>query len=195
MPLEFPEPPAQAGSVLRETVRSLAGERRLRTPALRVAQPDALELSDPHETFTLGLDDLRAGPGLAAAHPSGWRYLVRAGGRAVAAAHSAGTDRGEQVLSQVNEGPFVAATEEALDAARSTPRVEQRSYTPRLLSIPALHAVALWLHDGGDDDLLVPLQPFPLDVPAGQPVPAGELLGRLAEAARAAEAGDDRTGG
>ena len=188
MPLMSAEPPAAAGSVLRETIVGLADARRLTTPALRGASPAGLELTDPHETFVLGLDDLLASPDLSRARPTGWRYLVRSGGEPVAAAHSAEPSPGEHVLAQVNEGPFVGATVEALTAAAG----QEGSYVPRVLNIPALHAVALWLHDGGDGDLLVPLAPFPLDVPTGQPMPAAELLSRLAESAGpVAEAADD----
>src|SRR3954469_20316401 len=113
MPLQSAEPPAQAGSVLRETIQSLVGERRVTTPALRAASPEGLELTDAHETYVLGLDDLVASPSLDRARPTGWRYLVRSDGEAVAAAHSAETGPGQHVLSQVNEGPFVGATAEA----------------------------------------------------------------------------------
>ena len=93
------------------------------------------------------------------------------------------------VLSiSITEGPFVAATDQALSAASG----QEGTYVPRVLNVPALHAVALWLHDGGDGDLLVPLAPFPLDVPTGQPMPADELLSRLAASAGpVVEAADD----
>jgi hypothetical protein len=179
MPLMSAEPPASADSVLRESIQTLVGERRVTTPLLRGAAPEGLELTDPHETYVLGLSDLIASPDLSRAQPTGWRYLVRSAGEPVAAAHSAETAAGEHVLSQVNEGPFVGATASALTAAAGS----EGSYVPRVLNIPALHAVALWLHNGGDGDLLVPLAPFPLDVPTGQPMPAAELLSLLASSA------------
>ena len=192
MALQAAEPPAAAGSVLRETIVGLADARRLTTPALRGALPSGLELTDPHETFVLGLSDLLAAPSLERARSTGWRYLVRSGGEAVAAAHSAEPTPGEHVLAQVNEGPFVAATSSALAAAER----QDGSYVPRVLHVPALHAVALWLHDGGSGDLLVPLAPFPIDVPTGEPMPADELLSRLAAAAGpVAEAADDEMKG
>lgn len=192
MPLQSAEPPAQAGSVLRSTIQELVGARRVTTPFLAGATPEGLELTDPHETYTLGLSDLLAGPDLSRARPTGWRYLVRSDGEAVAAAHSAETAPGEHVLAQVNEGPFVAATASALTAAAGV----EGTYEPRVLDVPALHAVALWLHDGGGGDQLVPLAPFPIDVPTGQPMPAAELLSRLAAAAGpVAEAADDELKG
>src|SRR5947209_19740778 len=116
MPLQSAEPPAQADSVLRETITGLAESHRLTTPLLRGASPDGLELTDPHETFVIGLGDLVAAPDLSRARSTGWRYLVRSDGEAVAAASSAEASPGEHVLAQVNEGPFVEATSSALAA-------------------------------------------------------------------------------
>jgi hypothetical protein len=49
--------------------------------------------------------------------------------------------------------------------------------------VPALHVMALWLHGGQGDaagDLLVPLDPSPVQTPAGRPAPAAVLLRELA---------------
>jgi hypothetical protein len=194
MPLHAPEPTAGESEVVRQAVYAFAENRRFSTEGLRSARPDALTVTDPHQVFNLGLDDLRSGADLTAAKPTGWRYLVRDGDRVVAAAESVSDPAGGgPVFSQFNEGPFVPATAGALAVAGSDRRVVDRRFTPRLLHIPALHAMALWLHpdDAGDnagkardnDDLLIPLAPFPLDVQTGVATPATPLLRLLAELA------------
>jgi hypothetical protein len=197
MPLQVPEPPREGVDVMRTTIRAMADQRLFRTPALRSARADDIEITEPHEIYVLGLSDLRENAGLGAARPVGWRYLVRGGDQIVAAAESAsGTGESAHVFSQVNEGPFVASTVEALSALRAEPLLEEHTYTQQMLHIPALHAMALWLRHNGDDDLLVPLAPFPLDVPTGQAVPAAELLDRLsALAARVSDEPADGTKG
>lgn len=192
MPLHAPEPTAGESEVVRQAVYTFAENRRFRTEGLRNARADALTVTDPHQVFSLGLDDLRSGADLTAAKPTGWRYLVRDGDRVVAAAESVSDPAGEGPrFSQFNEGPFVPATAGALAVAGSDRRVVDRRFTPRLLHIPALHATALWLHPddaddkADDDDLLVPLDPFPLDVQTGVPTPAAPLLRQLAELAAA----------
>jgi hypothetical protein len=59
--------------------------------------------------------------------------------------------------------------------------------------------MALWLHDGegNANDLLVPLEPSPVDTPTGQPVPAAVLLQELAakSSPAAATGPSDTTGG
>jgi hypothetical protein len=199
MPLDAPEPTAGESDVVRQAVYTFAENRRFRTEGLRSARADALTVTDPHQVFNLQLDDLRSGAGLNAANPTGWRYLVREGDRVLAAAESMSDPAGEgPVFSQFNEGPFVPATAGALAVAGSDRRVVDRRFTPRLLHIPALHAMALWLHpdDADDDDLLVPLAPFPLDVQTGVATPAAPLLRQLAElAATIPDDPDGRQGG
>jgi hypothetical protein len=199
MPLDAPEPTAGESDVVRQAVYTFAENRRFRTEGLRSARADALTVTDPHQVFNLQLDDLRSGADLNAAKPTGWRYLVREGDRVLAAAESMSDPAGEgPVFSQFNEGPFVPATAGALAVAGSDRRVVDRRFTPRLLHIPALHAMALWLHpdDADDDDLLVPLAPFPLDVQTGVATPAAPLLRQLAElAATIPDDPDGRQGG
>ena len=53
-------------------------------------------------------------------------------------------------------------------------------FEPRLLRVPGLYVTALWLHKaGGLGDLLVPLDPSPVDAQVGQAVPASRLIEEL----------------
>ena len=185
MPIQVPNPPAEAIAAVRSAVRSFAERAMFRTPALRAAQPEHLTINQPHQVFLLGLDDLRAGPDLARARLVGWRYLVQEGDRVIATAESTFADHGAPVFSNFNEGPFVASTTAALSMAKDDSRISQGNYEQRLLHVPALYVMALWLHEPtGADDLLVPLAPTPRDVPAGRPLPARELINKLAELAQ-----------
>jgi hypothetical protein len=169
---------------MQATIRSMAEQRALRTPALRAAGPDQLNLVEPHEVYTLGLDDLRSTPGLDAARPTAWRYLVRDADRVVAAAESVvEPTTSAHTVVQVNEGPFVAATAAALADIRGDARIQAQEFSQRLLHVPALHAMAVWLHHDGSDDMLVPLAPFPADVPTGRALPAAQVLTVLSELA------------
>jgi hypothetical protein len=114
---------------------------------------------------------------------TGWRFLIRSGDRAVAAADAKLTPDG-WTFSHFIEGPYIAATENALRQASTmtTP------YQPRLLSVPQLYMLTLWLHaDTGSDasdagsapapsDLLVPLAPAPPGIAAHRPHRVSELL-------------------
>jgi hypothetical protein len=56
----------------------------------------------------------------------------------------------------LTHSPFTAATIEALTVAERMPKVAKADYELRLLKVPAVYLIALWLH-GGDADILVPM--------------------------------------
>jgi hypothetical protein len=198
MTLLAPAPPHQAAEAVEATFRTFAEHGTFRSPALRNAT-GSLQLAEPHQAFTLGLDDLVAGRGLAAARPTGWLYLVQEGDKVLASAEAVRTGRGDDhVFSAFNEGRFVASTEDAIRTARRLPEVRQDGFELRLLRVPGLYVTALWLHKAqGSGDLLIPLAPSPVDARAGQPVPAAQLLDELkSKAPPAAPIGPaDHTGG
>lgn len=198
MALLMQEPHEKAASAVHSAFRSFTDNRAFRSPALRNAT-GKLQLTDPHQVFTLGLADLVAGRGLEAARPSGWRYLVRDDDNVLASAEAVVTARSDEyAFSAFSEGGFVPATAHALEAARALPAVNQGSFELRLLNVPGLYVMALWLHEAsGTDDLLIPLAPSPVEIPRGRPVPAARLVEELASKARSAAAvgPDDRTGG
>lgn len=199
MPLRVPAPPTEAADAVHTTFQAFADSGAFRLPALRDAT-GPLQLTKPHQVFTLGLADLAAGRGLEAANPTGWRYLVQEGDNVLAAADTVATGPGnDYIFSAFNEGRFVTSTAEAIQAAQAIPEVSQGDFEFRLLHVPGLHVMALWLHDlkGSANDLLIPLEPSPVDMPTGQPVPAAVLLQELASKSSPAAAigPSDNTGG
>lgn len=191
-----PKPPQQALDALHSTFLDLSKNRAFRIPALRSAT-GPLQLTEPHQVFTLGLSDLAAGKGLDAAKPTGWRYLVQEGDNVLASAETVAVGPAdEQVFSAFNEGRFVASSVNAMRAAREFPEVKQGNFELRLLNVPGLYVLALWLHNAqGKGDFLVPLAPSPVETPTGKPVPAAVLLKELAAKAKAPIEAPDRTGG
>ncbi|MFI6601760.1 hypothetical protein ACIBHX_36400 [Nonomuraea sp. NPDC050536] len=186
MPLHMPAPPAGVPETVQSKLRALAGDSRFSTQALRLAERDQLEVSTPHQVFTIGLDDIESGAGLDAAQPVGWRYLVTAGGDVIASAETTQAPDGTPQPAQFTEGRFVGATATAVQAARALPQVEKGPFELRLLRIPSLYLMALWLHSPATD-LLVPLAPSPIGK-EGQIVPPAQLFGDLARQARARSA-------
>ncbi|MFE2557804.1 hypothetical protein ACFXGT_17620 [Streptomyces sp. NPDC059352] len=165
--------------------------REARTPALRAAQgPLSPEL--PLPVHVLGVT---GAPGRAPrTRLAGWRFLIRSGDRAIAAADTMLTPDG-WTFSHFFEGPYVTATEQALLQAEALPT----SYQPRLLSVPELYMLTLWLHADPEADatavglhadpeadattagpaaadLLVPLAPAPPGIAAHRPYQVADLL-------------------
>ncbi|HEY7200965.1 MAG TPA: hypothetical protein VIC57_12155 [Candidatus Dormibacteraeota bacterium] len=186
MPVHQPNQPPGLADKVRSTVRQFAGNEHHTLDSLRGAKADRVDVTTPHQIFTLGLDDLTSGAGLDRARAVGWRHLVEVDGKAVASAETSVAADGTHVPSHVNEGPFVNATAEAAAAAQAMPQLQTAGFEMRLLRIPALYFMALWMHSAAAD-LLVPLAPSPIGQ-EGQVVAAADALNELAERARAASA-------
>ncbi|GAA2461288.1 hypothetical protein [Streptomyces glaucus] len=180
MPLHVPPAPAPALRSVLAALSSPAAVREARTPSLLAAAgPVTPELALPVHV----LDGITAG-GTATTRLTGWRFLLRCGDRTVAAAETKPTPDG-WAFSHFFEGPYITSTERALHQAEAV----TQPYQPRLLSVPGLYMLTLWLH--GDctadaatghpaaTDLLVPLAPAPPGIAAHRPYRAADLLPAL----------------
>ncbi|MDT3396751.1 hypothetical protein RKE29_08870 [Streptomyces sp. B1866] len=177
MPLHVPPAPAPA---LRSVLTALGSRavRETRPSALSsLATPVEPELPLPVHI----LDDIAGTGGPPLTRLTGWRFLVRGGDRLVAVAETMLTADG-WAFSHFCEGPYVTSTEQALRQAEALPD----AYQPRLLSVPELYMLTLWLRRdpeadpaaGGldPDDLLIPLAPAPPGIAAHREHRAADLL-------------------
>ncbi|WP_109000960.1 hypothetical protein [Streptomyces rishiriensis] len=177
MPLHVPPAPAPALRSVLTALGSPTAVREARTPALRTAQQEAV----PDHPLPLHVLDAISAEGVAETRLAGWRFLIRCDERAVAAAETRLTPDG-WAFSHFFEGPYIASTERALRQAETA----AQSYQARLLSVPGLYMLTLWLHgdcasDGttghpDPSDLLVPLAPAPPGIAAHRPHRVAELL-------------------
>ncbi|MFF4836462.1 hypothetical protein [Streptomyces sp. NPDC001315] len=177
MPLHVPPAPAPALRSVLTALGSPTAVREARTPSLRTAQGPAT----PELPLPVHVLDRITPEGMSATRLAGWRFLIRCGDRAVAAAETRLTPDG-WAFSHFFEGPYIASTELALRQAETV----QQPYQARLLSLPGLYMLTLWLHgdcdaDGADGhpaatDLLVPLAPAPPGIAAHRPHRVAELL-------------------
>src|ERR671923_461123 len=167
MPIETPEPPEEAVEAVRASIARRARPRRLR------ARAPAASVTAPQRVFTVGLDALAGEASVEdSASPTGWRFLVEEAREPVAAAE-VHDETPAAVPAQVTEGQFVRSTAEGLRAAEAHPSVGEAAFELRLLRVPALNLVALWLHTAGREDLFVPLEPAPAPFEAGRGFPPG----------------------
>lgn len=177
MPLHVPPAPAPALRTVLTALGSPTAVREARTPSLRNAQgPTTPELPLPVHVL-----DRITPAGTSTTRLTGWRFLIRSGDRAVAATETMLTPDG-WAFSHFFEGPYIASTERALRQAETM----KQPYQARLLSVPELYMLTLWLHgditaDGAEghpaaNDLLVPLAPAPPGIAAHRPHRVAELL-------------------
>jgi len=179
MPLHVPPAPAPALRSVLTALGSPTAVREARTPSLRAAPGPVT----PHLPLPVHVLERDTAAG-AATRLAGWRFLIRSGDRAVAAAETMLTPDG-WAFSHFFEGPYIASTELALRQADAV----GQPFQPRLLSVPELYMLTLWLHgdctaDGAGGaplatDLLVPLAPAPPGIAAYRPYRAADLLAVL----------------
>ncbi|MEV6742195.1 hypothetical protein AB0N14_36995 [Streptomyces sp. NPDC051104] len=178
MQLHVPPAPAPALRSVLTALGSPTAVREAPTPSLRTAQGPAT----PELPLPVHVLDRITPAGASATRLAGWRFLIRSGGRAVAAAETMLTPDG-WAFSHFFEGPYVAATERAVLQAEAS---LTEPYQARLLSVPELYMLTLWLHgdctaDGATghpaaNDLLVPLAPAPPGIAAHRPHRVADLL-------------------
>lgn len=156
MPLRLPAPPQQGEGIILEALSSAVNQPTATAAAVAEAGPENLTTAAPHQVYSVGLRDLAEGRLLAAAQLRGWRYIVLKDERPLSSAELSGG--GEALsFSNFNHGPFVASTVEGVGRAEALDIVREEDFELRVLEVPALYVVALWLH--GPRDLIIPLPP------------------------------------
>lgn len=178
MPLKVIKPPTVVAEVVRGHLGQMSAVGRFRTERLRSAAPTALSLAVPHPVYILGLSDIKGLNPLAKAKLKAWRYLVLEGTDVIATAEAVQqTASAKPVFSQTSEGPFVASTAAAIEAAEQIPEVKAGQFELAVLQVPALYMVALWLRGSAKakNDIFIPLEPVPRGIKAATRMTAAEF--------------------
>jgi hypothetical protein len=160
--------PAAAIEELRKGVGELSGF----DPGIPGLQPGV-----PHETFHLGLDSV--GAGMSGVEPVGWRFLLGTTGPEATHAAEVLTRNQVYAFAGLNRGPFV---QQMVDVMRTANVPDD--YEARMLRIPALYVVAVWLANDKGNDLFIPLKPTNPVLQPGRVYQQAEFEAALVEAAQ-----------
>jgi hypothetical protein len=183
MTLRVAETTDQGVEAVRSHLSDLAGRTAFPQRALSRANPAELALAVPHAVYFLGLSDLARGASLDAATIVGQRFLVMDGDRPIASAELADQDESSRV--QANEGPYVESTAAAIAQAEEDPELADGAYEVRVLRIPALYFMGIWLKNEQEGtDVVIPLTPAPAPLDALRKYTPDEVLTALREPAR-----------
>jgi hypothetical protein len=165
MPLDFKKEPAEVKEAVESGLSRMTKKQAFSTPNLKRAIVAGVVAPIPQQAipvYNMGLSELAEGKSFNTAKQNAWRYIIKQSDEVVASADVAVGPEGKQALAQVNEGPLVAGTIEAIKAANAQETVKNGQYEARLLMIPALYVAALWLVDtAGKLDYMMPVKPTP----------------------------------
>lgn len=187
MSITLPQSPAGADALLREHNFGVSAGKKMASASVG----SDLSITRPHRVYSVARDAIVGGELLSAAQPIAWRYVLVNSDSALAAAELIEDAGGGLSFSDINYGPFVQATADVLIAAEKLDDVQRGEFELRLLRIPSVYLVAVWLHGDGTD-LLLPLAPAPVGLEAGRVYGPQEVLEAIKSRAETAAALDDR---
>ena len=123
---------------------------------LGLAQParTASAISEPLPIYLVAVDDIDGPDFLAHAKLTGWRYFVT-GGDADAVADIESNQLGKSQFSRLTKGRFATRLAAAANLAEKQFGSGPESFEPRILEIPGLYQVAIWLHGFPRDAFVV----------------------------------------
>jgi hypothetical protein len=133
--------------------------------------------------YESSLNGLAAGESVSVlAKPTGWRFFVPG----LSNDHAADVIRGRRgyAMTRWSEGPDNRRCLATVERLVSRPEVRGPTFELRLLEIPGLHLLSLWLHDAGIRELFVPVSHLPLSIASGRILSLAEFDRALQEHAR-----------
>ena len=154
MSLTVPRIPASAcETALRAAQDRLASVHK---PGRAARAPSLYHLVAPQAVYVLDARHLTKPAPLRSVRHVGWRFLVTAENRAVAAIDvDAGQAEQAAKYSHISAGPYVDATMRAIRLAQRLSEIKAESFEVRLLKMPSIYVYALWLHSP-KQDILIP---------------------------------------
>lgn len=109
-----------------------------------------------------------------------WRALLETKG-GVTVAVELHTNRKKNAFHQLQYGPFIQRTFDALEMARRSRRVKKEGFSPGILQIPALYFSALLLSGTRGRELYAPLVNFPGRLKIGRFYARKEIVAALVD--------------
>lgn len=199
MPTAPPPPPEGLLDAVRQTASELLPARIQSTGHEGFAAEGgvgAMDVTAPRPLYHLGLEQLTSGRGLDAADVVGWRTLVTLGGRPVAAS-DVDVSGDAPVVNAMNYGPFVEGLARAGGAQEAAGSQAggggEADLEERVLQVPGVYFVGLWLHNDADptQDTVIPASPAPPGLAADQAYRVQDVLRVLSGLAEQRLAIDD----
>ena len=159
MAIQMQDGPEDGFAILQERLPDAYRHQQERKADGGGAAPEEIDLSRPHQVFSIDLHDLVGNDPLDQAKSIAWRYMLMNGTDAVASAELTTETGGSAEYAGFFKSQFDRATIEAVNRMEGKLH-EDRDYEMRLLRIPEIYVIAVWLHSDVSDEFL-PLEGVP----------------------------------
>jgi hypothetical protein len=180
MPIVYRNVPSEVEEAVRNGVKLLASKCTINTPLFKSAIAKNAVAPVPEQAFPvyyLGLSDIAKNLDINASIQTGWRYTLKQNDVILAHAQTVIDPNGKNVFSAINEGPMIEGTTKAIAATENLSEMNAGNFEVRLLFIPALHVITLWLVDeNGKNDFTVPIEPTPASLTPNKLLPLNDFL-------------------
>jgi len=189
MPLVFKPVPSRIEQTIKKRLEKMSSKKAYSTPRLKKAilkEPEILPTpTQAMPVYILGLKNLAEKGDIKSAELKSWRYLIKQKEEVVATADAIFDRNNNPVFSHTNEGPLVQGVVKAIDTANSDNKITKGQYEIRILMIPAIHVVALWLVDlENKEDIAIPIEPNPKPIIPNEVIPIDKLMKTVQEIAK-----------
>jgi hypothetical protein len=182
--IQPPAPPPDGVRIVRDALAALDAIPELKASFFGGVDAVDIEIAPPLPTYTDTLKDISGGQLTSGAQLTTWRYPLNATlpTRPLATA-DLGSNGTSWELGGFNSGEVPALTAEAIAFAQSTPQWRAGDLELRLLQVPALYTVLVWLHNATVDWFAVVLIPESI-LKSGQLFDTAKMQSTLQDIAR-----------
>jgi hypothetical protein len=159
-------PPLEADQTVSNGLRLIAETAQ---PSIHreLASLPTSDVNTPQEVFAFNVEDVANEADLRKARFIGWRYLVGTASSPTAAAEVFVNAEGNHIFGGLNSGVIAENTAKSIRQTLVSYKDSKEQYYLRLLRIPGLYLIALWLEDPSGTDILIPVAPVPPRLEAG----------------------------
>jgi hypothetical protein len=140
------------------------------------------DVGQPHQVYYISPNSLVHEGSLTSARAVAWRNVQYAFGGSVAKEVDTALDATNTQVTSVNQGPYSSVPSEQIEALKKREQDGDENFEIRILRIPEVYLVALWLHSF-KSDIIIPVAPTPPNFVAGRdytPAQLGESLSSVA---------------
>jgi hypothetical protein len=178
-----PTPSTEATRAVRDALAAIEAVPELKRMFFDDVAAMDIAIAEPIPTYVVGLDAIQAGALTSAAGFLTWRYPLNTSNptSTLATADLCYLD-GQWTVTGFNSGPIVAATVTALAVALGSSEGQTPDVEPRILQVPALYTLLIWLHAPSGDSFVPIVDPEKL-LPATGPLDEATVMKTLADIA------------